>query len=525
MSITDNAGRNRFFALPLLLGIAGLVWQFRRSRKDAAVTGALFLLTGLALVFYLNMDPMQVRERDYVFVGSFYAFAIWIGLGVPAIASLIARMSRRGAVPLAFVICLLAVPALMAREGWADHNRSGRFTARDMAMNYLTSCAPNAILFTFADNDTYPLWYLQSVEGVRKDVRLVNLSLMYEPAYVAALKRQVYDSAPLPVTMADSKYAKGTREYLPFSDVGLKDSVELSDLLDVLLSDDPNDKIRLSDGTLENFLPAKKWKLAVDKESVKRTRTVPAALESRIADTMEWTYNKNFITRGELAVMDILVHNDWKRPVYFTSGAARTEHLGLTGYLYNEGYTSRLLPLKPVAAAPGSAAELLNVPVMTKNLLERFRYSFRSVTYLDPESRNTARFTWDAYTTLAARLIEDGDRATSRKVMDKAMDVLPLENATVSDTVAKYLAATNYYRLGDRATAAKLLKGAVKFLGSELDWYASLDDSDKQRANASISYAASILQACGELARSQGDTGLAKTVDAAFRRSGIAAGV
>src|SRR5690606_26951190 len=346
-SIKSDPSRNTFYFLPLILGITGLLWHVKRRRKDAAVVGLLCFFTGLAIVLYLNQNPLQPRERDYAYSGSFYAFAVWIGLSVLALAEFFSRrLARQTAALIAVVSGLAMAPLLMGTDGWDDHDRSDRYTARDVARNYLESCAPNAILFTYIDNDSYPLWYLQEVEGVRRDVRVVNLGLLGMDWQVRQMKKPINDAEALPITMTDEQFVQGTRDVLYYHDYGIKDSVELEKILALLLSDNPSDQVAYEDGTRQNFLPTKNFKLTVDKEAVIKHRVVPEKWQETIVDTMEWTYNQNVLTRAELALMDMLVHNNWERPIYFAATVPPSQRFGLDDYLVSEGFAYRLMPIK-----------------------------------------------------------------------------------------------------------------------------------------------------------------------------------
>ena len=215
-TITTNAAHNVYYGFPLILGIAGLIWLYRRNKTDGIVVLTLFFFTGIAIILYLNQDPLQPRERDYAYAGSFYAFAICIGFGVLALKELLSNIAQQKlSLIIATGISLLAVPVLMGIQGWDDHNRSQKHTATDWAKNYLNSCAPNAILFTNADNDTFPLWYAQEVEGFRTDVRVICIQFLPDASFINQLKKQVNKSAPLPITMGEEKYVSGVRDYLP----------------------------------------------------------------------------------------------------------------------------------------------------------------------------------------------------------------------------------------------------------------------------------------------------------------------
>jgi len=477
LSITNNEGYNRYFGLPLILGMAGLVFLYRKNKKDTMVITTLFLFTGLAIIVYLNQDPLQVRERDYAYVGSFYAFCIFIGFGVFAIKELLSRVSRP-AVSLAgaSLAALFAAPAIMGYQGWDDHNRAGKTTGLEWAANYLNSCAPNAILFTNADNDTFPLWYAQEVEGIRTDVRVVNLQYLSDSDYIEQMKKHSGKSAPLPIKTESGKLVKGLREGMPYVNYGFTDSVELKDILAVLTSDDPDDKVQMSDGSWENFLPAKSLKLTVNPEAVIKSNTIPAKDKNNIATEMEWTFGEHFATKANLVMFDILVNNNWERPIYFGSGISNDSYIGLESYLYLEGYAHRLLPLKPDQNAMRTKDEVTNSEVMFTNVMHKFNFKgFTSAKYLDPESRRIVRGTWRAINNLSVNLIMEGNSAKAKQIINKSIMELPTMNYSIDDTLNKIQTIQNLYLVHDVNAANELAVETADFLDQELTYIASLE--------------------------------------------------
>ncbi|MDR2038395.1 MAG: DUF2723 domain-containing protein, partial [Bacteroidales bacterium] len=284
----QNRGRNAYYFLPLILGIIGLAFQFQRKRPDFWVVMMLFIMTGIAIVVYLNQTPLQPRERDYAYAGSFYAFAIWIGLGVMAIIDTIPeKMRNKGLAIAVTAVLLLLVPGIMAKENWDDHDRSGRYTARDFAFNYLASCEPNSIIFTNGDNDTFPLWYAQEVEGVGTDIRVVNLSYLAADWYIEQMDRTAYESKPLPFSLTHDQYMSGVRDVLYIHDLFNGQHIELKEVMDFVGNEDIKTKAvptgdgvlwsgqlaaselrRVPSDQLADFLPAKNLKITVDKEKV-----------------------------------------------------------------------------------------------------------------------------------------------------------------------------------------------------------------------------------------------------------------
>ena len=480
-SITKNKGHNLFYGLPFILGMIGLIYLWRKNRKDALVVITLFFCTGIAIILYINQDPLQVRERDYAYVGSFYAFAIVIGLSVLALKEFMAKYNyQKLNLAMITIICLIT-PVLMAVDGWDDHNRSGKTTALEMAKNYLNSCEPNAILFTNADNDTYPLWYAQEVEGIRTDVRVVNLQFLSSESYIDQMKRQQYKSAALPITMRNEQYKDGTRDYLTYYDYGIKDSVELSELLSVLTSDNKDDKIEMRDGSFENFMPTQKLKMTINSDHIISTKTVDLADKHKIASKLEWDFKKNHVLKSDLAMFDILVHNNWKRPVYFAASVSEDTYIGLDKYLYLEGYAYRLLPLKPSAVENFSKTEQTNSNLAYQHYLNKFELrGFKSAKYLDPESRRVMQGTLSFASTLAKNLIVENKIQMAKNVMEKTLSAIPLQNSSISDTLNKVALIQNLYQLGNIDSANQITTATTSFIAKEFDYILSLKPEQQQ---------------------------------------------
>lgn len=471
-----NEGRNVFYGIPLLLGIAGLAWLWRKNRQAAIIVLTLFFFTGLAIILYLNQDPLQPRERDYAYVGSFYAFAILTGFGVLALKALLSRLPGFRFSLMLAALCCLSAPVLMATGGWDDHDRSHKTTARDWARNYLNSCAPDAILFTNADNDTYPLWYAQEVEGIRTDVRVICMQFLPDANYINQLKKQMNRSAPLPVHMREEQYKDGVRDYLPYVDYGLTDSVELGDLMAVMTSENPNDKVQMSGGSFMNFLPTKRLKLTIDSQVLVNTHTIPESDRDKLETAMEWTFNKSYASKGDLAVFDILVHNNWKRPIYFATAVSDDTYMGLDKYLYMEGYAYRLLPFKVASGDHRDKSERTNSAVMYQNIMDKFNLSgFRDSGYLDLQSRQFLSGTWANVNTLSANLLQEGKFDAAEKLMRKSLRDLPLRNYSTRDTINRISTISNLYALQHTAEASRLIKDTTDYLDAELAYIATLD--------------------------------------------------
>lgn len=515
-SISENNAHNEFYMLPLILGLIGAVWHFKRNQKDAGIVGLLFFFTGMAIVLYLNQNPLQPRERDYAYTGSFYAFAIWIGLGVAAITDYIQKkLNPLNAGIAATLLGLLAAPVLMAKEGWNDHDRSSKFTARDLAIDYLESCAPNAILFTYGDNDTYPLWYVQEVEKVRPDVRIVNLSLLGTDWYIRQMKEKLNEADALPITMADEKFVQGVRDGLPFNDLQIPEAVELKQVFDIITSDNDNDKVTMQDGSRDNFLPTKKLKMTIDPNVVLSTKTVPVELKDSITSVMEWTYNQNYIRKTELAMFDILAHNNWKRPIYFAITVPSSNYIGLDDYLYSEGFASRLLPLKNSAVA---REERINVDAMYNNLINKFKWgNMKNADYLDPESARMITIIIKSFNDLADKLYSEGRIEEAKKVMQKCLSVVPDKNYSFYFVMHRFYSIDMLYKLKEADQANKLAEATSDYIVKELNYLYDISKGKTNLNTQDVQMGVSVLNELIKITQQNRQTKLNSKLQTAFK--------
>ncbi|MBB6238678.1 hypothetical protein HDC90_003320 [Pedobacter sp. AK013] len=480
-SIVENKAYNRFFFLPLIIGLIGAIWHFKRNQKDAGIIGLLFVFTGVAIVVYLNSVPVEPRERDYAYVGSFYAFAIWIGLGVFGLKDWVfQKLTPQRASIFATVIALFGAPIIMANQGWDDHDRSDSHVARDMSVNYLKSCAPNAILFTYGDNDTFPVWYAQEVENIRPDVRVVNLSLFTADWYIDGMRKKQNESAPLPITLKHEQYVEGTRDIMYYQDYKIAQHIELKEILDVLLSDHDEDKVTMTDGSKYNVLPTKNLKLAVSPQQVLDTGTVPKEDAGKIASSMEWTYNSNFVTKGTLALFDILTHNNWERPIYFSGAMPNEQYIGLNKYLYSEGLNKRLLPLKPDTAITQDF-DRVNLKPMYNNLMNVYGFgNIKNANHLDRQSADDVTMFSNMFNGLLTGLINEGKITESKKVANKYFEVIPAKFYSMRQVMSTYYLTENLYRLNDLNRANAMIKKTADYIGKELTHLADVSESKNQ---------------------------------------------
>ena len=314
----NNKGRNTYFFLPFILGLIGFFFHLRKDPKTFYVVLTLFLFTGIALKIYLNERPFEVRERDYALVGSFYVFAIWIGIGAYAIYDFIkAFIQPKVAAPITIATCMLAAPVLMASQNWDDHDRSGKYTAPASARAYLDSCEKNAILFTIGDNDTFPLWYLQEVEGYRTDVRIVNTSLLMTDWYIDSMKSKAYDSDPIPISFNHNDYVSGKRDYLVF-DEKTEERLPIDEFINFVSSDDPRTLIELKNGQKIQFYPTNKVRFPINKNQIIANKVVNPKYNDSIVPYIDVDIKGDALYKNRLMMLDIVRKNNWKRPIYFS---------------------------------------------------------------------------------------------------------------------------------------------------------------------------------------------------------------
>nr|WP_238568073.1 DUF2723 domain-containing protein [Nonlabens ulvanivorans] len=355
----NNKGRNTYFFLPLILGLIGMIFHAKKDLKSFYVTLVLFLFTGLAIIVYLNQSMYQVRERDYAYVGSFLVFAMWIGMGVYAIYEGIKDfISVKTARILSLTVCFAAVPLLMAFQNWDDHDRSGKYSALTSAKKYLDSCLPDALIFTIGDNDTFPLWYLQEVEGYRTDVRVVCTSLLATDWYMDDMKKKAWDSDPVPSTLTHDKYTYGTRDALWFADKervlqrtggksSLPDTLDLKDWMEWVASDKKITQEQMRNDHWEHTFPTKFIRIPVNKEAVLKNGVVPQRDADKIVDEIVIEINSSLVYKNRMFMLDIINANNWERPIYFSGGAfGDDDYIWMKDYLQLDGCAFRLLPIK-----------------------------------------------------------------------------------------------------------------------------------------------------------------------------------
>jgi hypothetical protein len=425
--LKSNPGRNRYYLLPFLIGIAGLFWQYNREKNGFWLVMAFFIMTGVAIIFYLNQYPNQPRERDYAYAGSFYAFAIWVGMGFMLIYEKLQKfLGDKGSAAVTFITLLAAAPVLIASQNWDDHDRSGRYTARDIGENYLKSCAPNSILFTYGDNDSFPVWYAQEVENVRTDIRVANLSYIQAGWYIEMMRQKAYGSDPMPLTLSPEKYIEGVREQLPVNNrvdkpVGIKEVVQFTGF------DDRKYMVDLSGrGDYTNYVPAKKFIIDVDSTMVLANGTVKKYFKNRLTTPMIWEFTDDNVFKGDLAIMDLLATNNWVRPVYISTTVPSDQYKGLEKYFVQEGLAYRIVPIKIDQPEKGEFG-MIDPDIMYDNLMNKFTWGNAGDpgVYLDENNRRMFSNFKRIFASLGKDLLIRGDTAKAIEVVRRGMEIVP----------------------------------------------------------------------------------------------------
>jgi hypothetical protein len=487
-----NKANNKMFMLPFILGVAGAVFQYMRQRRDFIVSFLLFFFTGFAIVIYLNQAGQQPRERDYAYVGSFYAFAIWIGLGVLLVKQSLERFLKPPVSGYAaFLLCLFAVPVLMASQEWDDHDRSKKYLARDLGQDYLESCEKNAILLTFGDNDTYPLWYTQEVEEKRPDLRVINYSLLGTDWYVNQLRYKLNESPPADVIFTPEQIQGEKRSLIPVYGLPGYDQNTYYDLYkimkEVVASDDETKMVQMQSGEKSNVFPVKKVTIPVNVEAIRKTLALNPG--DSIVSEVRLDINKNYMQKNDLALLALLAANKWERPIYVTS-TAELRTLGLEKYARLEGLAYRIVPV-------------LNSSVQNdlayKNVMEKFAYGNAAAkgVYFDEENRrhiNSIRLT---HAQVAKSLAFYNKKDSAKKILNKYDQSVSEENVPYgmtsnrgnfhNDVTKEFLEAA--YMSGDMALAQKVNKSLKRDLEQQMKYYRSLSDDNMTNEELAINAA------------------------------------
>lgn len=507
----NNRANNKFFMLPLLLGLIGLFFQLNRDYQNTIVVGLLFLMTGIAIVVYLNQYPYQPRERDYAYAGSTYAFAIWVGLGVLGLYNGLKRFLNPTISAIAVsAVALVLVPGVMATEGWDDHNRSGKTAALDFATNYLESCEPNAILFTNGDNDTFPLWYAQEVEGIRTDVRVVNYMLASGEWYIHQMMRKIYDSEKLPFTLSYDDYEKGTNMYVPLFE-RIKGAQELKDVINFIASNDSRTQMSLPDGTSLNFIPSKDIKLTINKDDIIKKGLVPESMNNDIVSEIKWTIRQNYIYKNDLMLLDLVASNNWERPIYFTSPSAIEKVMDVDDYCHLEGIVYRFIPVKAKHMVNGLGG--VNTEETYDLLVNKAKWGNLNdpKVYVDPESRRNSVMPKQNYLRLAQALVDEGENTKAVEALDTMRKFFP--NEKIPWDIYMVPMVETYYDAEAMEKGNEVSDVLIENFSSDLDYYASLKSPFQQYYQKDVQQALMVIQQLGMLAKRSGQTEQAAKAD------------
>ena len=480
-TLKNNKANNKLYMLPFILGILGILYQYKKDRKDALITGLLFFFTGIAICLYLNQAGNQPRERDYAYVGSFYAFAIWIGLGVLYIRDLLSGLLKNNQMGgyAASLVCLLAVPVIMANQEWDDHDRSQKLLARDLAKDYLESCAPNAILISFGDNDTYPLWYAQEVEGIRTDVRVINSSLLGTDWYINELRYKVNQSDPIDPIWSASQIEGSTRDVVRYSPAGNPNQfMDLYTMMkDYAGSDDPAKGAILNEDGVLNTFPSQLVSVPVDLNLVKQNGTVNA--NDPVVDSLRFKVDKNYIYKNDAAILNIIAANKWKRPIYFTSPY---DELGFQRYLRQDGMTYRLVPIDNGG---------VNQDWVVKNMLDKEKFASGNAqtkgVYFDEENRRHLNSIRLAYAQSAGALADAGRKEDARKLLNRCDSMMNQENIPYGmagryqqhNQISMQMLYSSY-KAGDTALISKIENSLTKDMQQQAAYYQGLSDGKRE---------------------------------------------
>lgn len=523
---SNNPARNQLYLLPFILGVLGLIFQFNNNKRDGFTVLVLFFFTGIATAIYLNMPPLQPRERDYAFAGSTYAFAIWIGIGVLMVNQFLQKVLKGNVGSLlAVILCLVAVPTLMAKEEWDDHDRSKKTLAKATASNVLNSCEKNAILFTFGDNDTYPLWYMQEVEGLRPDVRVINMSLLGIDWYIDQLGWRINDAMPVPMVWKRDDFMGDARNYMRYvksPQIPSDRFFNLHEVCNFIVSDNPDAKIQLSDGSRENFLPSKNFFIPpMSKEELVAKKLVSPADTNRIDTEIRFTFPKDIAYKDDIATLNIvsaIAQQGWDRPIYFSGGLPGDNYIGMEDYMRLEGVVFRLLPYKLIDNSPKPMGVMGNLNLEKSYDLFMNTYDWGNADRDDVYFDEKNRIMFVAYRMNAARiamkLAEEGKRKEAKQVMDKVLKGISDKSYAYDATLYSYLFVMAYYDIGDKETGRMLAKKMEQLGKDWVNYYLSLDEEHRAGVINDVTQSIRLIGGLAQVATTSGDTETGKELDA-----------
>lgn len=480
----QNKGRNTYYFIPFFLGILGIMYLAKKDWKLFYVLLVLFLFMGFALKIYLNERPFEPRERDYALVGSFMVFAMWIAFGIYALYEAITEyLKPKWALPITLAACFLGAPVLLATENWDDHDRSEKYTALAMAKAYLASCDKNAILFTIGDNDTFPLWYAQEIEGFRTDVRIVCTSLFNTDWYIDQMKRKAYDSDPLPIRFSHNDYISGNRDFMIFEKL-TEERILLEQFINFIATNgDDRTLIELRNGHKVHFYPTNKVRIPVDKAAVLKHNVVNPTLKDSIVPYIDIDIQGSALYKNRLMMLDVIANNNWKRPIYFTGGSfGDDDFLWMKDYLQMDGLVYRLLPIKTPVAEDASVLDMGRID--SEKLFKivtawDWGNSGSNKIYHDPVTRKNAINYRATLIRLVQTLIEENKWNKAEQIADLAMKNMPIAHFGFYATVEPFAEA--YYLIGKKQKAQKVVADLLVKYKDNLDYYKTLSSTTQNK--------------------------------------------
>ena len=493
--VSNNKARNSYYLLPFLLGLIGLLFVFNRDKKVFWTMLVFFLFTGIAIQVYTNVRPFEPRERDYSVVGSFYVFALWIGIGVYAIYDWLSTYSKSKLIaPAISLLCLAAVPGILISQNWDDHDRSNRRTAHAMAVNYLESCDPNAIIFTIGDNDTFPLWYAQEIEGIRTDVRVVCTSLFNVDWYIDQMKRKAYESEPIPSKLTHDKYKWGTRDYI-IKEVVTKDTLDIDQFIDFVTSDDKRTKYghvlkqqgydtagQRNQDLEANYAPTEHVRIPVNKENVLRNGIVPLKDAAKIVDYIDIKIEDQAIYKNRLMMLDIIAENNWERPIYFSGGAfGDDDYIWMKDYLQLDGFAYKLVPIKtPIADNNPFDMGRIDSEKMYQ-LVKNWKWgnSGNLDVYHDVETRRNSITYRGHIARLIETLINENELEKAEEIADLAMEKMPVDIFGYYTFLEPFIGA--YYEVKAKEKARNLYKNVTLKYQESLTYYSRVSERNQSK--------------------------------------------
>ena len=493
--VSNNKARNSYYLLPFLLGLIGLLFVFNRDKKVFWTMLVFFLFTGIAIQVYTNVRPFEPRERDYSVVGSFYVFALWIGIGVYAIYDWLSTYSKSKLIaPAISLLCLASVPGILISQNWDDHDRSNRRTAHAMAVNYLESCDPNAIIFTIGDNDTFPLWYAQEIEGIRTDVRVVCTSLFNVDWYIDQMKRKAYESEPIPSKLTHDKYKWGTRDYI-IKEVVTKDTLDIDQFIDFITSDDKRTKYghvlkqqgydtagQRNQDLGANYAPTEHVRIPVNKENVLRNGIVPLKDAAKIVDYIDIKIEDQAIYKNRLMMLDIIAENNWERPIYFSGGAfGDDDYIWMKDYLQLDGFAYKLVPIKtPIADNNPFDMGRIDSEKMYQ-LVKNWKWgnSGNLDVYHDVETRRNSITYRGHIARLIETLINENELEKAEEIADLAMEKMPVDIFGYYTFLEPFIGA--YYEVKAKEKARNLYKNVTLKYQESLTYYSRVSERNQSK--------------------------------------------